>query len=417
MSIYDKIRPALDHLPLPTPADAMLMDVARRVQLSPTKHDEAAEHFEALCAYVDRAGSPLENKVIACYPGGSFATGTAIASSVSKDQHDVDVVMELDIAPESEPRIVLDTLFVAINGEPGSRYYGRVKLNSRCVTVTYEDGVRVDLMPIARLTGEPSKAGHLFHSRPEHGESFHKPVNPWGFADHFNSHTAYDPIFAAVFETRTMDHARTLAKAQTDPLPERVPLSEKSARVVALQLIKRNRDIRFRTRSGRKPPSIVLATFALEVQPLGTGLSDEIISITTHMVARLQEQVDQQCQIDMRNPAYRRDVFTDRWPDDVTAQTIYIRDLQHLGRQLSRLRNENASLTEMKLILDDLFGETPAKFAIEQLLDSSRKAIDEGTMRFGSTGKVLTGAAATVAAATSSTARASTNMGGGWLED
>ncbi|MGC4421248.1 hypothetical protein ABXW19_12250, partial [Streptococcus suis] len=71
---------------------------------------------------VDREGSPLENKVIECYPSGSFATGTAIASRVAKDQHDVDVVMELDVAPNTAPSVILPLLFKAINGEEGSRY-------------------------------------------------------------------------------------------------------------------------------------------------------------------------------------------------------------------------------------------------------------------------------------------------------
>jgi len=107
MTVFDPIRPRPERLPTPSFADAMLMDVARRVQLSPTKHDEAQQHFEALCSYVDRPGSPLQDKVIACYPGGSFATGTAIASSVSKDQHDVDVVMELDVPTNSDPKRIL----------------------------------------------------------------------------------------------------------------------------------------------------------------------------------------------------------------------------------------------------------------------------------------------------------------------
>lgn len=208
MTIFDPIRPRPERLPTPSFADAMLMDVARRVQLSPTKHDEAQQHFEALCSYVDRPGSPLQDKVIACYPGGSFATGTAIASSVSKDQHDVDVVMELDVPTNSDPKWILDLLFEAINAEPGSRYHGRVTRNSRCVTVEYDDGVRVDLMPISRLTAAPEKAGHLFHFKQQPLESYHKPVNPWGFADHFNAQTAYDPVFAAIFESRSLTDGR-----------------------------------------------------------------------------------------------------------------------------------------------------------------------------------------------------------------
>lgn len=72
MTIFDPFRPRPERLPTPSFADAMLMDVARRVQLSPTKHDEAQQHFEALCSYVDRSGSPLQDKVIACYPSPSI---------------------------------------------------------------------------------------------------------------------------------------------------------------------------------------------------------------------------------------------------------------------------------------------------------------------------------------------------------
>lgn len=50
--------------PWPTIADhdALLMDVARRIQLTKTKHKLAETNFGALCEYVDREGSPLENK-------------------------------------------------------------------------------------------------------------------------------------------------------------------------------------------------------------------------------------------------------------------------------------------------------------------------------------------------------------------
>ena len=408
MTIYDPIRPNHNHLPMPSPSDAMLMDIARRVQISPTKQSEAEQHFQALCAYVDRVGSPLEGMVIACYPGGSFATGTAIASSVSKDQHDVDVVMELDIDASSDPKRTLGLLYEAINSAPGSRYYGRVKLNSRCVTVHYDDGVHVDLMPIARLVATPEKAGNLFHSKPQSGESYHKQVNPWGFAEHFNGQTAYDPVFAAMFETRSMADSGVLAKADVEPLPAQVPLTEKSARVVALQLIKRNRDVRFRNRSKRKPPSIVLSALALEVAPTGAGLLEEVVSISMHIARRLQERSVQNLCIDVRNPSFVPDIFTDRWPQNLGDQNEFVRDLEHLVRQLARLRTDNISITESETILDGLFGETPAKFAINEIMERSRREMEKGAMRFGPTGRVHASAAAAIAT-NCTTARASTS--------
>lgn len=60
-------------------------------------------------------------------------------------QHDVDVVVEVGFPIGTDSAWMLDQLYKAVKGDPGSRYYDfRVTRNSRCVTVTYPDGVTVD---------------------------------------------------------------------------------------------------------------------------------------------------------------------------------------------------------------------------------------------------------------------------------
>jgi hypothetical protein len=269
--------------------NALLMDVARRIQLTKTKHEAAVRNFNALCQYVDREGSPLHGLVVECYPSGSFATGTAIASRVATSQHDVDVVMELKIDPKTSPKIVLDALFQAINGELGSRYYGKVRQNSRCVTVQYEDGTTVDLMPVARIEGEPARAGNLFHYKRETSEALHKPVNPWGFADHFKNTVAFDPVFYDLFRGRRLLVEGGFAMdAETQPMPNHAPLEEKSPRVVAVQLLKRARDVAFRKperQRMRKPPSVVIGAMALDAGPVNSSLIDEVIAVASQIVS------------------------------------------------------------------------------------------------------------------------------------
>lgn len=397
--------------------DALLMDVARRIQLSKTKHEAAETNFRALCQYVDREGSPLENKVIECYPSGSFATGTAIASRVAKDQHDVDVVMELDVAPNTAPSVILPLLFKAINGEEGSRYHGKVTQNSRCITVEYGDGTTVDLMPIARITG-PERAGNLFHHKRETGESYHKKVNPWGFADHFNNHVDFDPAFHDLFKGRRMlVEGKIVEKAETQPMPEHVPIEEKSARVVALQLLKRNRDIVWRSpsRTGRRPPSVALAAMSLDAGPVHPSLLDEVIAIATHIRTRLIETDGPRGTVRVVNPAYPADEFTDRWPENKTAQDLYDRDLRRLIVDLYKLRNEDLSLAEQQEVLKGLFGETAASYAIESKLDAGRHEMEANRMRLTNTGKVVGMAAPAVATLTA--AKAATREGGGELSE
>jgi len=398
--------------------DALLMDVARRIQLTKTKHEIAETNFRALCQYVDREGSLLENKVIECYPSGSFATGTAISSRVAKDQHDVDVVMELDIPANSSPKTVLDVLFEAINGEPGSRYHGKVTQNSRCVTVEYSDGTTVDLMPIARISG-PERVGNLFHYKRENGESRHKPVNPWGFAKYFNDHVAYDPAFHDLFKGRRLIvEGKIVEKAETQPMPDHVPVEEKSARVVAMQLLKRNRDIVWRSpsRTGRKPPSVALAAMALDAGAVHASLLDEVVAIATHIRGRLMETNGPRGTVQVFNPAYRLDEFTDRWPENKAAQDLYDGDLRRLIVDLHKLRSPGLSLAEQQVILKRLFGETAAAYAIESTLDARLREMNANQMRLSTTGKVL-GTAAAASIGVSTAARSATREGGGTLSE
>jgi Second Messenger Oligonucleotide or Dinucleotide Synthetase domain len=403
-------------------ADALLMDVARRIQLSKTKHETAEQNFRALCQHVDREGSPLHNRVIECYPSGSFATGTAIASRVAKNQHDVDVVIELDVAATTDPQTILDLLFEAINGEEGSRYFGRVTQNSRCVTVTYDDGTTVDLMPVARIDG-PDRAGHLFHFKPENSEKYHKPVNPWGFADHFNRHVEFDPAFHELFKgRRLLVEGEALLKADTQPMPAHVPIEEKSPRIVGIQLIKRSRDITWRQparRRMRKPPSVALAAISLDAGPVATSLVDETIAIANAIRTRLQDRSSPRGTVHVLNPAYRHDVFTDRWPEDINAQNLYDADLRRLIVQLYRLRNDNLSLEEKSELLKALFGESAAAYAIESHLNARRREMEASRLQIGPKGKVVTGLAAPAIAASPRTtaARPATREGGGHLPE
>lgn len=151
-----------------------------------------------------------------------------------------------------------------------------VTQNSRCVTVKYGDGTAVDLMPVARLAGQPERAGHLFHYKKETGETFHTAVNPWAFAKDFNQRVEFDLAFYQTFTGRRLLVEGLVEKAETQPMPDRAPIEEKPPRVVALQLIKRNRDIAFREvarKDMRKPPSVVLAAISLDAGPVKLPLS------------------------------------------------------------------------------------------------------------------------------------------------
>ncbi len=136
---------------LRSPVDLLLADIAIRIQLTPTDYDKAVERYETINDWLDRPGSPLRGRVVLMYPQGSMAIGATIASKLKTDEFDIDIIAELDLPADTDPDIVLDILFESIRGEPGSRYYGKTERRNRCVTVSYADGMHLDVTPAILL--------------------------------------------------------------------------------------------------------------------------------------------------------------------------------------------------------------------------------------------------------------------------
>lgn len=369
-------------------AERLLLDVASRIQLTQSLHDQAVTNYNALSQWVDEGDHELAGLVTEIYPSGSFAIGAAILGQVRKDQHDVDAVIELDLPLDSDPEYVLTALYKAVRREPGSRYYDRTTLQSRCVTVTYEDGRTVDLMPAVRITSLPERVVQIFHWNEDKGESYHKEVNPKGFAAYFKSQI----VLSEAFERRFADRMAVMAKAETQPMPDYEPLSAKAPRLVAVQLIKRNRNLLWRNRersqSYRKPPSVIKAALAIPQSRASDYLIDETIDLAITIRSAIVAADRSGQLIEVHNPAWYPDIFTDRWPESRDAQRRYAADLQVMIADLTKLRDRDLTSAERLRILRAHFGETPAEYAFDQYGRSMEKARSEGRTTVAPSGRV-----------------------------
>ena len=93
--------------------------------------------------------------------------GCTITSSLENDEYDIDIMAELSRRLAGwPPRDVLDTLYMAIKGEKGSRYYDMTVRNTRCVTVHYSD-MHLDVTPSLLVAGSAERTSLIFHSKRE----------------------------------------------------------------------------------------------------------------------------------------------------------------------------------------------------------------------------------------------------------
>lgn len=418
MATSTKSLPLSPEAPL---GEILLAETAVRVELPPSWHQRAVERYEAVRQYIERPDSPLHERVELFYPQGSMAIRSTIRTRKRDSGYDIDIVAELRLPYDTTPEQILELLCRAIKGEPGSRYYSKVERQSRCVTLHYEDGMHLDVTPSILLDPDDPRRSWIFHAKPGEPADQHARliVNSYAFADWFNERTPIDLHFAESYRRRALANERgiTLAEAEAEPVPDH-PTEDggKSATVVALQLLKRNRNVRYLSRRGRRmPPSVLLSCVAGQVATQGSSISGALDAISGALLKELEAADRAGRPVDVRNPRCEDDCFTDRWPEDLTAQRQYIEDLREFQGQLVELMAEG-SLEDKFDLLKEMFGEEPAQSAIEHYARELGSAVSQGARSIGRSGQIITGAGASGAAASAHAKRPRDHRfyGGSW---
>ena len=383
-----KAAPAFDE-----PLDRLYADIAIRIQLSATAHGKAVQRYETIADRLERGDSPLKGLIQRFYPQGSMAIGATIASGVTDDDFDLDMVLQAQYGSLA-PKQVLDLLFQAINGKPGSRYYGQARRRTRCVTIEYSD-MHIDVTPAERLPATPERQSNIFHHKAPEDPGRRIIANPYGFAEWFNRQTP-DGSFAEQYASRTSAYEASLLveAADADPVPRPEPAARKSLAVVALQLLKRWRNVQYQSRGGRKPPSIVLAKLVADAAGQANTLTEEMRHQATSMLAFFERAHSAGRHIEVANPVCPADVLTDRWPRTIEQQAVFLSDLRRLVGCLKLL--DDCDLDEMKQIMMELFGEGPTAKSFEEFSKSMGHRIKRGRRQHQRNGGriVLPGAAA-----------------------
>jgi hypothetical protein len=377
--------------------EILLAETAIRIELPPSLHGLAIERYEAIRNYIERNGSPLAGRVRIFYPQGSMAIRATIRSRKREEGFDIDIVAELILPFRTAPSAVLDLLFAAINGGPGSRYHDKVERNTRCVTVHYEDGMHLDITPSVLIDEGDPRHSMIFHAKVEEPASAHQrlEMNSYGFVEWFKARTPIDLSFVEAYAKKAYAFDSMRADAEFKPVPAHSSQDGgKSAAVVAMQLLKRNRNIKYASRIGRMPPSVMIATFAGETAVPGNSIGGALDAITGHMLDTLTAAQTKGQLVDVRNPRCPADRFTDRWPENLSAQSVYVEDLKVFRRQLVALMGDGLSLPEKRNLLSLMFGEGPARAVIDDFAKQIGKSVQLGTRRIATTGRVVPSAIA-----------------------
>ena len=221
--------------------DDLLMRICEELQLDGTRRERAEQSYRGVEAVLENQPSvaALRPRI---YPQGSMLLGTTVRPLVG-DEYDLDVVSEFSCRPHSfeTPTHALDLIEHTLRGS--ATYAPMVERKNRCIRLNYAHEFHLDILPACR---DVVRGGTCIIV-PDRKLSEWTPSNPKGFA--------------AWFDGRTRKLSRALDKA-AEPLPMPELAHAKPALKLAVQLLKRMRDVRFRNSAAPAPISVVLTTLA-----------------------------------------------------------------------------------------------------------------------------------------------------------
>ncbi len=415
MNDYSRIRSPIKNQ-LETPLDILLADIAVMVQLPPGLHAKACDRYEALRQYVVRPNSPLFGLVTQLYPQGSMAIDATTSTRGTDNEYDLDAVLEAEFPAQMKPGEVLDLTYEALKDY---RVDAKVLRQTRCVTICYTDDMHVDVTPARRRPTSLEHESNIFHAKPE--EHLHRhvevPMNAFGFAAWYRGRTPDEELFSEAFRELTFDAWNILAKA--DPVfhdvPDQTPLPRKSVTTVALQLLKRFRDIWGLGQPGRIPPSVMLSCHAGHAAQPGLSLSEMVIRQARWTAKAINSAARMGRLIEVRNPVMHEDRFTDRWPENQQQQQTFAASLTDFADCLQFMRANDMSLEDMQEVLRKCFGSQVVTKSVRIFNDRTGRALRGGSQRYTQRGGLFVPAAPAIVGVTTAAsvvpARAHTNMG------
>lgn len=404
--------------PFDSPVDRLLAEIALSIQLPPSLHDKATSRYEAVRNWLE-ADTAFAGLIEHFYPQGSMAIDATISTRGTDDEYDLDVVAQLGGRFRGMPPL---TTLLALEEALKDYPVQRVLRQTRCVTLFYADKMHLDVTPALRRYGLPDRESDITHAKGPKpaGDDCFVDMNAYGFACWYRERTPLEARMAEEFDRRwrARNGLEIRADAEVDDVPAQTDFIVKNTATLALQLLKRDRNIQYADYAGRIPPSVMLSFYAGAAATPNISLSAMLIRIANWIIADIEEASLHGRRLHVVNPRCASDVFTDRWPESLTQQNEYARHLRELVRGVDLMQRGTMLPGDMMEWLRERFGDRVVTRAAEAIATAVGGAVRAAEPRYGASGglifprpAIVTGVASAAASPAVASARPHTFFG------
>lgn len=295
--------------------DAILRIAADLLDLAPTQYKDAVSKYEAVGDWLSRPASILHDYDPIVFAQGSIAIGTCVRP-VGQDEFDIDLVLQMAL-PSGMSQREIKALVGRRLGESGF-YRDRLEEKNRCWRINYAGEFHLDVLPAKPDQIQLSPTALLV---PDKALSTWKETNPKGYAKWFACEKAKSLYEAAAGRIW----------ADVEPAPAPITPRNKTPLQLAVQLLKRHRDLQF---EGHKdaPISIIITTLAGHAYQGQQDVYETIKHLLTHMPLFIQR--DQLGRPYVLNPTNECENFCGKWHSEPNKERAFHRWIAQAQKDL-----------------------------------------------------------------------------------
>jgi len=376
--------------PFDDPLDRILAEIALSIQLPPSLHDKAKARYEAVRRHLE-AQEAFRDQIEHFYPQGSMAINATISTRGTDDEYDLDIVSQLGGRFRGQaPLEILIELELALASYPVQR----VVRQTRCVTLFYADKMHLDVTPALRVYGTLDRESYITHAKGPRrcADDCLVDMNAYGFAQWYGVKTPLELRMAKEFHRRWLNEAGlsiAADAADVDEVPDQCHFVVKNTATLALQLLKRFRNICYASYSGRIPPSVMLSYYAGLAALPNMSLGTMLVRLASWIIRDIEQASLYGRLLHAANPVLAADVFTDRWPESIAQQDEFAAHLRDLVRSLDAMRTGVMLPNAMMDTLRKNFGDRVVTRAADQIAAEVGAGIEKSRQLYSRRGGLL----------------------------
>ena len=338
--------------------DKMLRKIAKEIEISKTEYEKAVKSYNAVGTFIDNNIPQYDIKVV---PQGSFRLGTVIKPVTDKDEYDIDLVAIIDhkfINAKELKNIVGDAL------KSSNRYSEKLVEGKRCWTIEYSESSKyhMDILPTMMSdTYSTNKELTMTHKEDEKSDYEFRQTNPEAYYDWFVERMEEE-------RKRLKEEYAVRNKLEIVDVPE---YEIKTTLQVAIQILKRYRDIKFKETPDIKPISIILTTLMAKVYTGKESVYELIEKFSKAYMRHIEK--DENGNIIIKNPVNENENFADKWQKYPERREAFFKFMTELEQDLVKnkilLEGNNREQADF---YKKLFGENMVKRVYENIANETR---------------------------------------------